>query len=516
MQTRLRVVPALCAALIAVACGSGGGGGGGGGTPAVRDFVVRTVDPRAGSSNVPNDRSVIVGLGDAVEKASVTETSFFVTLAGEETPLSGIRSVSTDGLRITFDADPWYATSSPHVVHVTTALRSRDGRNLPSDFTSQFRTGPWSSPEPIVQSFFREVGERMDFGRSRHTSTSIMVGSEVVLLAGGYTSGLSVTNSAEVFSVEAETFFPTVGRMADARASHTAVLLDSGFVLLSGGEKLSAGGIPVALSSSELFAVASTTFVRAPSMAVARTAHTATLLPDGRVLVIGGDAYDADGWPTATASAELYDPDPFPGQWTATAGDMEIPRSGHQATLLADGRVLLTGGSTSRVVEVFDPATNSFSRVQGKLAEARWRHGAVRLPTGRVLVEGGGSQKGELYDPATEEFSDVPGGDSQSRYAAVTFEFLPGRVLILGGFEFLPDGNILLHSTMNQFLENYGPYGAFFEVMTLPPNGVYIGSPRAYSAASPLADGRFLITGGLGPTYEGPDLDSALLFDPTD
>jgi hypothetical protein len=451
-----------------------------------------------------------------VEGVSVTETSYFLTVAGEAAPLAGTRSVSDDGLRITFRPDPWYAVATTHEVHATTALSSRDGQNLPADFLSSFRTSPYASPEPIRQSYFREVGDVMNSGRSRHTSTTIPLESEVVLIAGGYTSGLTVTNSAEVFAVATETFFPTVGRMAEARANHVAVLLDNGFVLVSGGERLIGGEIPEAHASAELFAVASTTFVAAPSMAAPRSAHTATLLPDGRVLVAGGDAYDASGRPTATATAEIYDPDPFPGTWTATAGDMEIPRSGHQATLLADGRVLMTGGSTSRVVEVFDPATNLFSRTKGRLGATRWRHGAALLPTGRVLIEGGGSQTGELFEPATGEFTDVPGGDTASRYGALALHFEPGRVLVLGGYAFLPDGNIFLHNTMNQYQENYGPSGAFFDVMILPPNGVYIGSPRAYSAASRLADGRFLITGGLGPTFEGPDLNSALLFDSSD
>lgn len=177
--------------------------------------------------------------------------------------------------------------------------------------------------------------------------------------------------------------------------------------------------------------------------------------------------------------------------------------------------MLFTGGSTSRNAEIFDPATNRFTRAKGRLGFARWRHGANLLPSGRVVVSDGGSQAGELYDPATETFSPVPGGDSMSRYAAQYLPFRTDEVLILGGFAFLPDGNILLHANMDQYMESYGPYGSYFGVMTLPPNGVYLGDARAYSSSSLLADGRWLVTGGLGPAFDQPDLSSALLFDPS-
>ncbi|MCU0728151.1 MAG: Ig-like domain-containing protein [Planctomycetes bacterium] len=228
MRNSLRAaVLTLCAVALPIACSGGGGGGGGGGVPA-SEFVVRTVDPRSGSTNVANDRAVTVALGAPVEGASVTEASFFLTVGGEAAPLAGTRAVSLDGLRITFRPDPWYALATTHEVHVTTALRSREGLNLPEDFLSSFRTSPYSSPEPIQQAFFREVGDPMNSGRSRHTSTAIPLESEVVLIAGGYTSGLTVTNSAEVFAVATETFFPTAGRMAEARANHVAVLLGRG------------------------------------------------------------------------------------------------------------------------------------------------------------------------------------------------------------------------------------------------------------------------------------------------
>jgi hypothetical protein len=98
------------------------------------------------------------------------------------------------------------------------------------------------------------------------------------------------------------------------------------------------------------------------------------------------------------------------------------------------------------------------------------------------------------------------------RNAAVSFEFRPGEVLNLGGI----DWDIsFIHSTMDQYVQDYGPTGRYLSICSLPEHGVYLSDPRAFSAWSELDDGRFLITGGLGPTFEGSDLDTAVLFDPS-
>ncbi|MFV2063468.1 MAG: kelch repeat-containing protein, partial [Chloroflexota bacterium] len=126
-------------------------------------------------------------------------------------------------------------------------------------------------------------------------------------------------------------------------------------------------------------------FSPAGSLAEARGVHTATLLPDGRVLVVGGGG-DGD----LLASAEIWDP------VTASfgpAGSLGDARHSHTATLLPDGRVLVVGGGGSdggvlAAAEVWDPATASFAPA-GSLAEARILHTATLLPDGRVLVVGG-------------------------------------------------------------------------------------------------------------------------------
>ncbi len=126
------------------------------------------------------------------------------------------------------------------------------------------------------------------------------------------------------------------------------------------------------------------------SMAVARSNHTATLLPNGKVLVAGG----IDNT-TPLASAELYDP--ASSTWSRTA-DMATPRHSHTATLLTNGKVLVAGGYSNEYLTsatLYDPATNTWSSA-GSMAFARASHTATLLPNGKVLVTGGYTTSGYL------------------------------------------------------------------------------------------------------------------------
>src|ERR1051326_6950113 len=170
------------------------------------------------------------------------------------------------------------------------------------------------------------------------------------------------------------------------------------------------GVLPAALagqSRSAIGAIATSAAGEAPgtwevtgSLATPRDAHTATLLPNGQVLVAGG--FDATG--TTSESAELYDP--VTGRWTAT-GSMATARASHTATLLPNGQVLVAGGFyAGGSAELYDPATGQWTATR-MMKTYHAQDTATLLPNGKVLVAGGVfgngslSPSAELYDPAT-------------------------------------------------------------------------------------------------------------------
>jgi N-acetylneuraminic acid mutarotase len=245
----------------------------------------------------------------------------------------------------------------------------------------------------------------MDRGRFYHTATLLLDGT--VLVAGGVISDNRVLPVAELYDPRTGTWTAT-GRMRGAFSPETATLLLDGTVLAVGGIDGSE------LVSAELYDPRTGTWSVTGSLSGAH-GGTATLLPDGKVLVaggnssvlvvepnIGGPAPDA----LTLASAEVYDPDT--GSWTVI-GSMTEARIGYTATLLADGTVLVAGGrrndtSGTRLLasaELFDPGSGSWTVTTGMLT-ARAGHTATLLPDGTVLVTGGSdSNLVELYDPGS-------------------------------------------------------------------------------------------------------------------
>jgi WD40 repeat protein len=211
-------------------------------------------------------------------------------------------------------------------------------------------------------------------------------------------ANVSTPTPTSAASLPSSGTFTLTGSMAIARANHTATLLPDGRVLIAGGSNNSGD-----LASAELYDPTSGTFSPTGSMDTALELGTATLLPDGRVLIAGG--IHGSG---VLASAELYDP--TSGTFSPT-GSMATARVS-TATLLPDGRVLIAGGAaigkggayeTLASAELYDPSTGKFS-LTGSLTTPRWTATATLLPDGRVLVAGGGNDSkslasADLYEP---------------------------------------------------------------------------------------------------------------------
>jgi galactose oxidase-like protein len=165
-------------------------------------------------------------------------------------------------------------------------------------------------------------------------------------------------------------------------------------------------------------------FVPTGDMTMARAGHSATLLPDGTVLIAGGDGPLLGGVP-AGRSAELYDP--ATGTFAPT-GNMIDPRYFHTATLLPNGKVLIAGGSQDTTAELYDPSTREFSLTGRMGAQQRWVL-ATLLGNGKVLVAG--DVDAELYDPATATFVPAAPYAASSRGSTATL-LADGRVLFVG------------------------------------------------------------------------------------
>jgi len=351
---------------------------------------------------------------------------------------------------------------------------------------------PTPTPTPTAQA---GLTGPLVVGRQIHTATTLADGR--VLVAGGFDDRDGALASAVIFDPTKNAFSPT-GSLAEARGWHTATLLADERVLIAGGGPPSwATGQGPFLASAELFDPTTGTFSPTGSMTSRRTGHTATLLANGRVLIAGGNDTDGHG----VASAELYDP--RTGTFSAT-GSMTSARTFHTATLLTDGRVLITGGDPSAwttsgpfiaSAEIYDPKTGTFSAT-GPMSVGRELHTATVLDDGRVLITGGvtnGSPapslaSAELYDPRTGTFSATGSMISARVYQTATL-LADGRVLIAGGLE-----HGRAYADNPQFLasaELYDPTSGTFSA-TGP-----MSDRRVAQTANVLADGRVLVAAGV-------------------
>jgi hypothetical protein len=300
------------------------------------------------------------------------------------------------------------------------------------------------------------------------------------------------------------------GSMTTARGGFSTTLLRDGRVLVAGGDELVEG---VDTASAEVFDPDSATWTATGSMATPRSGHTATLLPDGRVLVAGGGR-QADQY-TRLASAELYDP--RTGSWSAT-GKMAAPRSGATATLLPDGRVLVTGGKKTfggsergtASAEIYDPGTGTWIPTASMLTE-HFGHSATLLRDGTVLVAGGACCGAtpepvatvELYDPGSGTWT-ATHSMGQPRVGLTATLLLDGNVLVTGGYD---PGRGQLASA-----ELYDPSpGTWTSTATMGTTGMGF-------SATLLLDGRVLAAGGYDFHADvsgyGAPLATAELYDP--
>ncbi|WP_165956411.1 Kelch repeat-containing protein [Kribbella antibiotica] len=290
----------------------------------------------------------------------------------------------------------------------------------------------------------------MSSTRRIHTMTLLPDGK--VLAAGGIAGPFRFPTpsvaSADLFDPKSGTWSPT-GSMTEPRLGHTATLLADGRVLVAGGGRVRGTDSGRTLATAELYDPATGLWTATETMTDARVDSQSVLLPDGRVLLVGGTVETGHGTFAHLAFCELFDP--ILEKWTTT-GSMSVPRNNHQATLLPGGDVLVTGGTVAGVVPgtIYDPHSHSSVEMYSIEAETwtpvaplpigRARHQALVLRDGRLLVSGGADEASlqvgyastVIYDPLSGKWS-ATGGLATGRYdhGAVLLE--DGRVLAAGG-----------------------------------------------------------------------------------
>ncbi|WP_437506870.1 kelch repeat-containing protein [Sorangium sp. So ce1099] len=321
---------------------------------------------------------------------------------------------------------------------------------------------------------------------------------DMALTARGSRIELSVDAGGEAVLVD-PAWEQTAGAMNVARSDHTATLLPSGLVLVAGGLDMRPfEGVTLTLDSAELYDPETDSWSFTGKMRHARGQHTATLLlPSGKVLVAGGvqaDFYEGDA---PLDSAELYDPET--GTWT-DAATLQHARAEHTATLLPSGKVLVAGGRPvdfgDKNVELYEPEADRWTFTGTEpLQTARTEHAALLLPSGKVLVTGGFNSIGslasaELYDPETGGWTPTASMCKGRRHHTMTL---------------LPDGEVLAAGGEED--DRAGPAGT--ERYDPEVGGWTCTAPMSYTrvrhTATLMPDGLVLVTGGIGRSAERYD-----------
>jgi hypothetical protein len=268
-----------------------------------------------------------------------------------------------------------------------------------------------------------------------------------VLVAGGYLTPGVLTATCEVFDPITGNWTLT-GSLNTPRQFQQGVALSDGRVLVVGGLGTNGQGGFTPLASAEIYDPATAQWSSAGTLTNARYSHTLTLLADGRVLALGGSGGTTVQNAAPLASAEIYDPGT--NSWTS-ASPMTLARTDHTATLLPNGQVLAAGGSVTsgdqtRSAELYNPGMDQWTPAADMRAP-RASHTATALPTGDVLVVGGRSNwvTAEIYDPGAGTWS--PAAELNVARTSQSATLLnDGRVLTAGGVD--PDNNHLASSEL--------------------------------------------------------------------
>jgi hypothetical protein len=307
------------------------------------------------------------------------------------------------------------------------------------------------------------------------------------IVIGGYGADNQTLAQAENLIVPLKESFLIPATLSVPRAAHVQVELPDGRILIAGGE--TSGDPFVPLASCEIFDPSDFSFHSAAAMARPRSFAHGTRLSDGRILVTGGQSVDGTGAFVFLDDAEIYDP--VDDEWTAVPGAMREARTGHYSIGLGGGDAVVVGGTADFAsADRWLAATGLFAESFNGPNFAHYFGAGTPLSDGRLLVAGGVNSTGvSIYDPGFGFLGAVNRMADQRAFATAT-PFPDGRVVIVGGID-VAAAPVLVHDTIDVFF----PIGQTGKMFRVP--GVRLPVPTSHHAAALGSDGAVWITGGL-------------------
>lgn len=509
-QSRLRRQPrrafgpvvALCLALSAAACG---GGGSSSGTVLPPDFRILSSTPVHGASLVPLDRVIDVRFTRSVDAASVRADSLIVTAAGRGR-IAGTAMAVQGGDRslVRWVPAELLPEATDHVCQPAADIRSEGGEELGVVPGISFRTATAIDPLGLPQQAdLRQTLGSLATGRQSHCATLLADGR--VLVTGGVAQFTALAEPAEIYDPGTDQFVELAAPLVQPRAAHTATRLagEHGHrVLLVGGRFEVAPGSFAVTPRCEIYDVDTAQFVEVDSLTVGRYDHATVLLADGKVLVCGGT--DAGG--NDLEDVELFDP--ATGQWSSPPLLLTAPRATHGIVPLGPNRFLVWGGSVSaRHGDILDLSTMSAVPTNAPAGEGQ-RFGAMfgTFASGASFMAGGDNAGFVVHAYAGTAVLQSTGSPLfRPRNYGTSSPLGPERWFIAGGIDFSQGG--FIDGSCDIIIEGGVGGSRTFATPVRFPTGM------ARHTATVLLDGSILFTGGLNVDGALPNLKGCYILE---
>ena len=433
-------------------------------------FTATIADTSSGSTGTPTgivnfyDGAALIGSATLNQAAESDQSSFTTALLSDPVyhSISAVykgdsnfsASPSSSAITQTVTARP--TSTAVALLPATVAVGISSTATI--TVTDTAATGPSGTPG----SFGPVLGS---LNIPRTGQAAVLLPNGTVLLIGGKDSSDNVLFNMEIYYPSTSTFMSESGKFAQPKTptncfpttctGASATLLNDGTILIVGGSR---DGTPAgAFAGAAIYNSVANSFTPLPGLATARFNHAATLLPNGNVLIAGGE--DSTG--TALSSTEIYSPSTQ--LFTPGPGPLSVARAGLTSTLLPNGKILMAGGSGLKTAELYDPTTGSSVPTSGNMSVDRTNHTATLMLDGNVLMAGGTSSGPsvntiEIYNTAVGTFTSVASTLTTARSGQTATMLDDGHVLMLGGTDATTPTPLVLGSA-ETYTPSFDPLG---------------------------------------------------------